>query len=62
MSSSEKLNDGHTSTLALFGLELMSSAESLATDITLKGREPVIPGAAKMTLIVPNGGLKGASP
>ena len=35
--------------------------ESQATDITLEGQELVLPGAAKMTLIVPRGCLEEAS-
>ena len=62
LSSSEKLNADRISTLALFGLKLESSACSQAIDITLKGWEPVLPGAIKMTLIVPKGGLEEAFP
>ena len=61
LSSSEKLSAGWISILALFGSELESSAGSRATDITLDGPEPVLPGAAKMTFIVPKGGLEEAS-
>ena len=61
LSSSEKLNTGQISVLALFDLELGSSAGGRATDITLKGWEPVLPGAVKMTLIVPKSGLEEAS-
>ena len=50
------------STLPLFGPELMCSASSRATDITLEGREPVLPGAVKMTLMTPIGGLEEVSP
>ena len=32
-----------------------------STDITLDGHDPVLPGAAKITLIVPKGGPKGIS-
>ena len=62
LSSSEKLNADRISTLALFGLKLESSACSQAIDITLKGWEPVLPGAIKMTLIVPKGGLEETFP
>ena len=62
LSSSEKLNKGRISSLALFGSELESSAGDLATDITLEGRELVLLGVEKMTLIVPNEGLGGAFP
>ena len=62
LSSFEKLSAGWTSILALFGTELESSAIILVTDITLEGQEPVLLGAAKMTLIVPNGGLDEAVP
>ena len=61
-SSSEKLNEGQIFILALFGLELESSASDLTIDITLKKWEPVLPGVAKMTLIVPNKGLREAFP
>ena len=37
LSSSEKFSDSQNSILAFFGLELESSAGSLAIDITLKG-------------------------
>ena len=46
------------STLALFGFELMPSKDRRATDITLDGHDFVLPGAAKITLIVPKGVLK----
>ena len=39
----------------------MSSEDRRATDITLDGHDPVLPGAAKITLIVPRGGLHGIS-
>ena len=62
LSSSEKLNASWISTLALFGSELDSLADGQAIDITLEGWEPVLPNAEKMTLIVPNEGLKKRSP
>ena len=62
LSSSTKLNAGRISTLALFNSELESSVGSQATDITLEGWELVLPRAAKMTLIVPKGGLEEAFP
>ena len=49
------------SNLALFGSRLVSSEGRRATDITLDGYNPVLPGAAKITLIVPRGGLEGVS-
>ena len=58
LSSSEKPRTGWISILALFGSELGSSAGNRATNITLEGQEPVLPRAAKMTFIVPNGGLE----
>jgi len=61
LSSSKKLNAGGVSNLALFGPELAPSAGSRATEITLEGQEPVLPGVAKMTLIIPKGGLAEAS-
>ena len=61
LSSSEKLNAGWILTLALFGSKFESSVDSRATDIILKGQDPVLPGAVKMTFIVPKGGLEEAS-
>ena len=49
LSLSEKLNANRISILALFGLELESSAGSRATYITLEGWEPILLGAAKIT-------------
>ena len=49
------------SSLALFGSWLPSSEDRRATDITLEGHDPVLPGAAKIMLIVPRGGLEGFS-
>ena len=37
----------------------MSSEDRRATNITLDGHDPVFPGAAKITLIVPRGGPEG---
>ena len=59
--SSEKLNASWILTLALFGQEFEYSADSPATDIILEGQVSVLPGAAKMTFIVPKGGLEKAS-
>ena len=39
----------------------MSPEDRRDTDITLDGKDPVLPGATKMTLIVPKGGLEGIS-
>ena len=39
----------------------MSPKDRQDTDITLDGHNPVLPGAAKITLIVPKGGLEGIS-
>ena len=61
LSSSEKPRTGWVSILAFFGSELESSIDSRTTDITLEGQEPVLPGAAKMTFIVPNRGLEESS-
>ena len=60
LSSSEKLSVGQMFILALFGSRLLSSTNSRATNITLEGQESVFPRAAKMTLIVPKGGLEEA--
>ena len=49
------------SILALFSPELESLAGSRAMDITLDGEDPVLPRVAKMTLIIPRGGLEGVS-
>jgi len=59
--SFSKLNAGWISILALFSSKLLSSVDNRATDITLEGQEPVFPRAAKMTLIIPRGGLEEAS-
>lgn len=58
LSSAEKPKTNGASILALFGSKLLSSVDSQATDITLEGQELVLPGATKMTLIVPRGGLE----
>ena len=60
--SSEKLNVSQTSTLAFFGLGLELSACGRVTNVTLEGYEPILLVAAKMTLIVPKGGLEEAFP
>ena len=39
----------------------MSPKDRRAIDIILDGHNPVLPGAAKITLIVPKGGLEGIS-
>ena len=39
----------------------MSLEDRRATEITLDGQDLVFPGAAKMTLIVPKGGLEETS-
>ena len=62
LSSSEKLSASRISILALFDLESKSSAVNRAIDITLEGQELVFPSAAKITLIVPIGGLEKAFP
>ena len=62
LSASEKLNTNGTFVLALFGIELESSSERQDTDITLEGQDPVLPGVAKMTFMVPKGGLGAAFP
>ena len=62
LSAFEKLSTRGTFVLALFGIELESSSERQDTDITLEGQDPVLPGAAKMTFMVPRGGLGAAFP
>ena len=52
---------GRISILALFGPKLESLAGSRDMDITLYGDDPVLPRAAKMTLIITRGGIEGAS-
>ena len=42
--------------LALFGSWLLSSGNMRATDITLEGHDLVLPGTAKITLIILRGG------
>ena len=61
LSLSKKLNAGQTSILALFSSRLESSVSGGATNITLEGWELVLPGAARMTLIMPKGGLEDVS-
>ena len=39
----------------------MSPEDRWATDIILDGHDPVLPGAVKIKLIVPKGGLEGIS-
>ena len=39
----------------------MSPEDGQATNITLDGQDPVLPGAVKMILIVPNRGLEETS-
>ena len=56
LSSSEKLKAGRTSTLLLFGLGVKSSVNGRSMDIALDGKEPVLPGVAKITLMVPSWG------
>ena len=58
LSLSEKPKVGCFSILALFVSETPSSDDNRATNITLEGQDPVLPRAAKMTLIVPKGGPK----
>ena len=61
LSSFEKLNAGWILNLALFSSEFESSEDSRATDIILEGQDPVLPGAMKMTFIVPKGRLEEVS-
>ena len=49
--------NGVALTLALLDSLSSGFVGNLPTDITLKGLEPVLPGAARMTFIVPMGGL-----
>ena len=50
-----------SSTLALFKSELVSPEDRRVIDIILDGHDLVLPGVAKITLIVPKGGLEGIS-
>ena len=61
LSSSKNPMTNGRSTLALFGSYLMSPEDRRATDITLDGHDPICPSAAKITLIVPKGGLERTS-
>ena len=61
LSLSKKPRTGQISIMALLGSKLLLLAGNRATDITLEGQEPVLPGTAKMTLIVPKGGLEESS-
>ena len=60
--ASEKLNTSGTFILTRFGIELESSSEQRDTNIILEGQDPVFPGAANMTFMVPKGGLDVAFP
>ena len=60
LSLSEKPRIGWISILSLFGSELLSSVDSQATNVTLEGHEPILLGAAKMTLIILRGSLEEA--
>ena len=62
LSTSEKLNTNGTFVLILFSSELESSSEQQDTDIILEGQDPVLPGVANMTFIVPRGGFGAAFP
>ena len=62
LSAFEKLNTNGTFILTLFGMELESSPEQQDTDIILEGQDPVLPGAANMTFMVPRRGLGAAFP
>ena len=62
LSASEKLNTSGTFVLILFGLELESSSELQDTDIIPEGQDPILPGAANMTFMVPRGSFSAAFP
>ena len=59
--SSENPMTRDRSSLALFGSWQSSSRNRRATDIILEGHDPILPGAAKIMLIVPRGGREGFS-
>ena len=61
LSSSENPGTDEAPFLDLLDSRSLSSVESRAIDITLEGKGPVLPGAARMTFIVPIGGLKDMS-
>ena len=61
LSSFKKLNVDWILTLAFFGSKFESSTDSRAIDIILEGQDPVLPRDAKMTFIMPKGGLEEAS-
>nr|POF23510.1 hypothetical protein CFP56_40084 [Quercus suber] len=58
LSSSENPMTSCAATLALFGSRQASVVDERATDITFEGKDPVLPGVAKTTLI---SGAKGVS-
>ena len=62
LSASEKLSTRGTFVLTLFGTELGSSSEYWDTDIILEGQDPVLPGAANITFMVPRGGFDAGFP
>ena len=62
LSASEKLNTNGTFILTLFGIELESSPKQQDTNIILEGQDPVLPGVANMTFMVPRGSLRVAFP
>ena len=61
LSLSKKLKVGRTSTLLLFGLGVKSLSNGRSMDITHDGKEPVLPKAAKIMLIIPSRGLEEVS-
>ena len=62
LSASVKLNINGTLILILFGSGLEFSPEQQDIDIILEGQDPVLPGAANMTFVVPIGGLRAIFP
>ena len=62
LSSSEKPKTNGMSILTLLDIDLYSPAGDRDTNSTLEGQDPVLPGAAKITFIVPKGNLEEASP
>ena len=62
MSLFEKPNTNGIPILTLFGIELEPLFGQQDIDIILERQDPVFPGTANMTFIVPKRGLEDASP
>ena len=60
--ASVKLNINGTLILILFGIGPKFSLQQQDTEIILEGHDPILPGAANMTFMVPRGGLRATFP